>query len=766
MNRISLVLLPLFSSFVPAVAGETEVLGIFQSKCADCHSNGDEDPELNNGINLTQLLASEDDLKSIIDRIERGDGAKGRMPKSKGNPGDPAYTAPLTAEEIATIKDWAAGAGPASQAKDAAADSASAKPGEEAVRSLISVRDEIRLIAADLDSQQVSGQRFIRYLTLSNLANLRNADGTPVESDQQMETYRAAIGKLANSLSHEGAIHAPVAVDPGRTIFRLDIRSYGWTAEEWEEHIVAFYPYGLRGFDARSENEIEELTGSKAAWVRADWFVFAASQPPLYNRLLRLPGDDRELERSLGVELTENLRRGRALRAGFRESGVSQGNRLIERHELGKYPGAYWKSYDFSPLVREVGHDLFRSPLGPPDAGLTKNKDREFKHDGGEIVWSLRNGLNGYYLSTAAGDQLDRAPTEIVQDKKRRDGAIINGISCIACHDAGIKYTLDKPIEEFRDEVGPIALKAGLDRDEAGMVEALYAPVEKLHQVVLADEERFKRALALAMPGYDQPFDPVSRLYNRFRADVNLSSLAGEFGEQDIDFIRKLKDTRDPDLESIAAQLEAGMGFPRASFLDQFQKIAHAFRYELLPFRPLAYAEYTSGSSKAGGNEGQVMLSDGGKLIISTDKSHYRKGELLTVHLKVTEGAFIRLYHLSAEKKLTQIFPNAGQSENFIRGGKEIRLPESGDSYRFRMGEPFGTEIILAVASPVQFTDTENLTFQEGELFKSFLENDLVGASKKGTKGLTVEVQDVSGKIKGIRTAPAFTARAVFTVGP
>jgi hypothetical protein len=113
---------------------------------------------------------------------------------------------------------------------------------------------------------------------------------------------------------------------------------------------------------------------------------------------------------------------------------------------------------------------------------------------------------------------------------------------------------------------------------------------------------------------------------------------------------------------------------------------------------------------------------------------------------------------------LTQIFPNAGRTDNFLKGGETVTLPGPGDKFRFRMKEPFGTEIILAVASPVQFTDKENLNFAQGEVFKSFGETDLRVASKRGVKGLEVEITDTQGKIIGQRSAPTFTARAVFTV--
>jgi hypothetical protein len=98
-------------------------------------------------------------------------------------------------------------------------------------RAFIPLREEISLIAEDVEKLPESTRPFVRYLTLTNLANLRDASGKPVEDETQMETYRAALTKLLNSLSHEGQITVPVAVDAGKTIYRFDLRHYGWTQE-------------------------------------------------------------------------------------------------------------------------------------------------------------------------------------------------------------------------------------------------------------------------------------------------------------------------------------------------------------------------------------------------------------------------------------------------------------------------------------------------------------------------------------------------------
>ncbi|MBP0651968.1 hypothetical protein J8J40_33395, partial [Mycobacterium tuberculosis] len=47
-------------------------------------------------------------------------------------------------------------------------------------------------------------------------------------------------------------------------------------------------------------------------------------------------------------------------------------------------------------------------------------------------------------LNTAAGAQLAKGPTNIVRDPKRRDQAVTNGISCMGCHDQGIRLAADE----------------------------------------------------------------------------------------------------------------------------------------------------------------------------------------------------------------------------------------------------------------------------------------------------------------------------------
>ena len=74
----------------------------------------------------------------------------------------------------------------------------------------------------------------------------------------------------------------------------------------------------------------DDLTQSKMPYVRIDWFVFAASKPPLYHLVLGIAPSDRLMEFVLRVNVPANIKQEEAMRAAFNRSGVSQNNRLSE----------------------------------------------------------------------------------------------------------------------------------------------------------------------------------------------------------------------------------------------------------------------------------------------------------------------------------------------------------------------------------------------------------------------------------------------------
>src|SRR3954452_17650015 len=213
--------------------------------------------------------------------------------------------------------------------------------------------------------------------------------------------------------------------------------------------------------------------------VRADWFVATASRAPLYYELLQIPAALADLERQLRVDVGLNIQQERVARLGFNGSGISRNNRILERHDA--MNGAYWRTYDFEAVPQNLiernillpdRRNIFAYPLGP---GLGENG---FQHAGGEAIFNLPNGLQGYVLINAANARINKGPTEIVSDPKRPDRAVEAGLSCMNCHARGIIQKDD----QIRAHAGKTR-RASARRD-ADLAEALHPPAKKMRELM------------------------------------------------------------------------------------------------------------------------------------------------------------------------------------------------------------------------------------------------------------------------------------------
>src|SRR5262249_28869943 len=183
--------------------------------------------------------------------------------------------------------------------------------------------DEVNaFVLADLNTMDRRARRFQRYFTLTHLYNAGL-------NDEELQTYRNALAKLVNSLSWNPRIIVPVAVDPHRTVLRVDLRWFMWDAAIWNRVLVD-YPYGVFD-DTISARAVMVQTAARVPAIRADWFVATASRAPLYYDVLQLPSNLTDLERQLRVDAPLNIQQERVVRLGFNGSGISRFNRIPQR---------------------------------------------------------------------------------------------------------------------------------------------------------------------------------------------------------------------------------------------------------------------------------------------------------------------------------------------------------------------------------------------------------------------------------------------------
>ena len=357
---------------------------------------------------------------------------------------------------------------------------------------------------------------FARYFTMTHLYNAG-------ETAQVLEGYRNGLSKLVNSLSWGIEVINPQPIDPQQTIFYIDLRHYEWDVNDGWTQIEGVYPYHI-AFDAPTETALREQLGRlqtemscDVPSIYIDWFLATASLPPLYHDLLSLPLTDRELETRLEVDVVRNLLNApgvRVRRAGFNDSGVSNNNRVVERH-TSRY-GAYWKSYDFAGSVGT--QNIFTHPLA-------------FTHDGGEVVFNLPNGLQGYYLVNASGFRLDAAPINIVSNPAASDPTVRNGLSCMGCHTEGMKIFEDEVRSVIENNTNPTYDKAQALR--------LYVEQSKMDTLLGEDMERYRVALAKTDGAVDD-IEPIQRFHEVFQGSVDAEYAAAVVGLETEVFLEKI----------------------------------------------------------------------------------------------------------------------------------------------------------------------------------------------------------------------------------
>ena len=373
----------------------------------------------------------------------------------------------------------------------------------------ISTDDMLSWMRNDIsDTTQISPdeREFIRYFTLTHLYNSGICG-------EDLEVYRYALFKLINSLSTGNKVVLPVAVDERQTIFRIDLRDYGWDKGLWED-IVDANPFAIE-FVKNEAADLKDFTGTDVPFQTADWFVSNGSRPPLYHDILKIPSSRFQLEASFGINVDQNIQTeiksndDIVARSGFQNSNVSVNNRLIERHE---FPNAnnrvYWLSYDFA------GNDGCRNLFAEPLA---------FCEDGGEIIFNLPNGLQAYMLVDGDGNRIDEGPDDIVTDPEQPNQNVINGLSCMGCHAKGMIFQDDEVRAHVYDSFD-------FNEDEKQAVTNLHPLAGDFKALQELDRKRFTDALEQVGPVVEREEEPTLRVFKAFDLDVDLRRAAAELG--------------------------------------------------------------------------------------------------------------------------------------------------------------------------------------------------------------------------------------------
>jgi len=518
---------PVTASFGPCGQAALKAQATLQSYCASCHgADSAGKGGFKTVLDVTALITSgkvvamKPDSSPLYKRI-----ASGTMP-----PQD-VLKRPSQVD-VQSIADWIA----------CGAQDWTAAPA--ALLSFVGIDERLRSVLADLRAipNPIDRQR-MRYFDLSTLANAGY-------TEPQLDVYRESVAFLVNSLSRGRDVVAPEPIDANKLLYCIDLRDYLWDAASWNQ-LEQQYPYAvtynqdsrLFPYDEVSAEQVRRETGTQIPVIQGDWFLSHASRPPLYHDLLELPSSLALLEAQLGVELERDVASEQALRAGFKNAGPSQNNRVIERHELSGNRGALWLSFDFANNLDRK--NVFAHPL-------------DFQQDGGELIFNLENGLQGYFVIDAAGRRLDKAPNNVVQDPLSRDGAVENGISCMGCHqeDGQLLKT---------DEVRSFVLNTSASAAETERVLALYVEPSVLSAAFSEDQNRYRSARA-ELKIRNVNGKTFHLLDDTHQGVLDIDGVAGAIGIRTEALIRALDASPQAFPQAIVTLRETGGGVQRDAF--------------------------------------------------------------------------------------------------------------------------------------------------------------------------------------------------------
>jgi len=423
----------------------------------------------------------------------------------------------------------------------------------------LSYDDMIAAMARDIRGQDAADQPFTRYLTVSYNSNAGGCG-------RELQRQRFALFKGINSVSTETTVTQPVAIDQDKLIYRIDIRDYGWDreidllnndpavngvdfADGWEAIVAASFPYAVE-FAGDDADDLKADAATAIPFMPVNAFIQFTEVDDLYYTLIGGKNNLFDFERDvLKIDTIAEIAEDDLMRAGFENSGVSKQERVLNRFDNGIAAGqSYWISFDFDGgngngevngvsngfEINVANESIFADPL-------------DFAFAGGEAIFSLPNGMQGYYVAAANGQRLAEAPIGVVIDPAQNNGLVRNGASCHSCHNAGLitftdtvkKYVIENK-RDFDNETFESVLLQYPDKD------VFQAQMDRDSAMHMSATER--AGVPIGTP------DPITRTFLDFQLkDIPLNYAAGELGITADELLENL-DILDPRLSPLGAK--------------------------------------------------------------------------------------------------------------------------------------------------------------------------------------------------------------------
>ncbi len=115
---------------------------------------------------------------------------------------------------------------------------------------------------------------------------------------------------------------------------------------------------------------------------------------------------------------------------------------------------------------------------------------------------------------------------------------------------------------------------------------------------------------------------------------------------------------------------------------------------------------------------GAVLFNSQPSFLVGVKVDHqdlnYQEGEKLAAEFTAEREAHLYLIYHQADGKSLLLFPNEARRENRIAAKESVLIPPPGQDFRFRVGPPFGSEVLQVIASLKPLEELDGLVQKTG----------------------------------------------------
>lgn len=80
----------------------------------------------------------------------------------------------------------------------------------------------------------------------------------------------------------------------------------------------------------------------------------------------------------------------------------------------------------------------------------------------------------------------------------------------------------------------------------------------------------------------------------------------------------------------------------------------------------------------------------------------YARGDVLKLRVKTNEDAYVTVFNVGPKGKVTQIYPNSFQKDNFVKANREVEIPSADSKAEIKIAGDLGGEVVKVFATNKQ----------------------------------------------------------------